>query len=232
MGIPSSEIVGIIYELLPGFVAAWIFYGLTAHPKTSPFERVIQALIFTLIAEALTQMVGFSCVCVGSLCGKFLIGTWSASIAFVWKVGFSIAIGFAFAWFANTNRLNSWLPASLTKRTSFPSEWFSAFNRTQRFVYLHLHDKRRLYGWPEEWPDAPDQGHFVLMQPAWILPDNTRVELKITERILVSSAEVRFVEFEKDEVAIRENADAVKLESDKMLEFNKDEEDTKERVDE
>ena len=45
----SGDIVSVIYYLLPGFVAAWVFYGLTAHPKASPFERVVQALIFTVV---------------------------------------------------------------------------------------------------------------------------------------------------------------------------------------
>ncbi len=47
MELASKELVGIISYLLPGFLAAWIFYGLTAHPKPQPFERVVQALIFT-----------------------------------------------------------------------------------------------------------------------------------------------------------------------------------------
>ncbi len=47
MNLPSSEVLKVIYALLPGFVAAWIFYGLTAPPRQSPFERVVQALIFT-----------------------------------------------------------------------------------------------------------------------------------------------------------------------------------------
>ena len=52
MDFPGSEIVNVIYALLPGFLAAWIFYALTAHPKQGPFERVVQALIFTGIVQA------------------------------------------------------------------------------------------------------------------------------------------------------------------------------------
>ena len=47
----SSEIVGVLSFLLPGFVAAAIFYSLTSYPKPSPFDRVVQALIFTVIGE-------------------------------------------------------------------------------------------------------------------------------------------------------------------------------------
>lgn len=66
-GIPDSDIVAAIYQLLPGFVTAWIFYGLTAHPKTSPFERVIQALIFTLFVETIVQAIGLSAMGLGKL---------------------------------------------------------------------------------------------------------------------------------------------------------------------
>ena len=45
----TNDIVVILQYLLPGFLAAWIFYGFTSHPKPSQFERVVQALIFTLI---------------------------------------------------------------------------------------------------------------------------------------------------------------------------------------
>ena len=36
----TLEIVGLVYKLLPGFVAAWVYHGLTSHTKASPFERV------------------------------------------------------------------------------------------------------------------------------------------------------------------------------------------------
>jgi hypothetical protein len=47
----SPDILNLIYKLLPGFLSAWVFYGLTAHPKASPFERVVQALIFTVMIQ-------------------------------------------------------------------------------------------------------------------------------------------------------------------------------------
>ena len=49
----KQDVVSLLYFLLPGFLAAWVSYGLTAHPKREAFERVIQALIFTVIVRAL-----------------------------------------------------------------------------------------------------------------------------------------------------------------------------------
>ncbi|GAB5513736.1 DUF6338 family protein [Rhodopirellula baltica] len=219
-GLPNSELVNAIYQLLPGFVSAWIFFGLTAHPKPQPFERVIQALIFTLIAEALAQLTGIGLIRVVEHEGVPSFGQWTSELAFVYKVGYAILLGLAFASCANTNFLHSWLPDFVTKRTSYPSEWFSAFDRTKSYVYLHLHDGTRLYGWPEEWPDGAESGHFVLVRPEWILPDNVRVPLPLTERFVLSVSEVRFIEFEKDECELDENAEAATQAASIVINYN------------
>ena len=53
----SSEVVGVLTFLLPGFVAAAIFYSLTSHPRPGAFDRVIQALIFTVIGQAIVALI-------------------------------------------------------------------------------------------------------------------------------------------------------------------------------
>jgi hypothetical protein len=65
MGDVPEEVATLIYHLLPGFVAAWIFYGLTAHPKADHFERVVQALIFTVIARGITIVVRHTLLLLG-----------------------------------------------------------------------------------------------------------------------------------------------------------------------
>ena len=219
-GLPSSEIVAAIYQFLPGFVTAWIFYGLTAHPRPTPFERVIQALIFTLFVEAVVQGVHILMLALGELAWFGVWGEWSLSFAFVLKVLTSIAMGFAFAACANTNRFHSHLPDWITKRTSYPSEWFSAFTRTKRHVYLTFHDDRRIFGWPEEWPDEPGSGQFVLTEPEWILPDNTRVPLLAIERMVVQASDIALVEFEQELSMILQNAEKIESDADAMVEFN------------
>lgn len=51
MGI-SAELISLLRFLLPGFFLAWVFYGLTPYERSSQFERVVQALIFTLVVQA------------------------------------------------------------------------------------------------------------------------------------------------------------------------------------
>jgi len=51
MDLLKADVVTQVFRLLPGFISAWIFYGWTAHPKKDAFDRVVQALIFTIIVE-------------------------------------------------------------------------------------------------------------------------------------------------------------------------------------
>lgn len=62
---------------------------------------------------------------------------------------------------------------------------------------LNLTGERRLYGWPEQWPDQSDRGHFILQQPEWVLDDGTNAPLFWNDRILMPAGEVIFVEFLK-----------------------------------
>ncbi len=193
----SGDIVSVIYFLLPGFVAAWVFYGLTAHPKASPFERVVQALIFTVVVQAFTVITGWFLLACGNI--FYCLGIWTVRSAFVWSVLLAFAFGLLFAYFANKNYCHALLHRfGITERTSFPSEWYSAFSQKKRWVVLHLPGGRRLYGWPEEWPDQPDTGHFLIDQPEWLLDNNEREPLPNVEKTLVPAKGVEMVEFVKD----------------------------------
>ena len=52
-------------------------------------------------------------------------------------------------------------------------------------------------GWPEEWPDEPGSGHFVISEPEWVLDTNERIPLQLTEKILIPATDVQMVEFAK-----------------------------------
>ena len=47
----ANNTIDVLNFLVPGFVAAGVYYGLTVAPKSNTFERVIQALIFTVVIE-------------------------------------------------------------------------------------------------------------------------------------------------------------------------------------
>jgi hypothetical protein len=199
--LPSKEVVGLFWDLLPGFVAAWVYYGLTAHKKPSSFERIIQAFIFTAFVLPLRYGVKCLALWIGQ---SYSIGVWSADASLAWGVVIALGMGMLASWLTNTNALHKLLADKLqrlkiTKRTAFPSEWFSAFNQDKRYVHLHLKDKRRLYGWPQEFPDHSNAGHFILMNPAWEKVGNGRKKVPLCniERLLVPAEMVTLVEFHR-----------------------------------
>ena len=159
----SSEIVGVLSFLLPGFVAAAIFYSLTSYPKPSPFDRVVQALIFTVIGKAITDGLLFF----GSIVGD---DPWRKKWELLLSVMVAVVLGLLTAYCVNWDTLHRLLRRlGVTRETSYASEWYSAFSRhPDCYVTLHLKEGRRLFGWPEEWPSRPDQGHFRIAEAEWL----------------------------------------------------------------
>ena len=146
----SGEIASLLAHLLPGFLTAWIFHGLTAHRRNSPFERAVQALIFTAIIQAVVVVMEWLLLQIGQL--KWTsFGPWSQDVAFVWSILIAVVLGHLMSLFANKNWYHAVLYKwGVTEKTSYPSEWFSAFHRHKNQILLHLTGGRRLFGWPEE----------------------------------------------------------------------------------
>lgn len=192
--IDAKEIIGFLYLLLPGFVAAWLFFGLTAHPKADWFERTVQALIFTGIIQAATFLIRTVLEFFGQL--GFSLGPWTIEVNLVWSLVLALLLGIMFSAMANADWPHKLLrDRGITTRTSFPSEWFSVFCQHKRWVVLHLSGSRRLFGWPNEWPDRSDRGHFVIEQPEWYNDEGQREPVKGVDRIVVRAEDVEMVEF-------------------------------------
>lgn len=213
MDFSNLDFVAIVNQLLPGFLTASIVYSFTAHPKPTPFERVVQALIYTVLIQPFAFAVKWSCLFVGSNYGA--IGTWSNEGSVAASACLAILFGFILVICFNNNLPHALLWEFVTKRTTAPSEWFNTFNTNKSYVYLHLKGGRRLYGWPQEWPDSSTAGHFAMANPEWILDTNERVPLYLVSVMLIRAKDVQMVEFEKSaeqqlasrqEIAAAENA--------------------------
>ncbi|MBC8419744.1 MAG: hypothetical protein H8E10_14230 [Desulfobacterales bacterium] len=188
----SQNVVTILQYLLPGFLAAWVFYGFTSYPKPSQFERVIQALIFTLIIQAAVFVEKAIFLKIGVLCN---IGKWHGQYEILCSTLSAIFLGTLFSYFSNNDKFHKVIrKIGISRETSFPSEWFGTFLKNVTYIVLHLKDGRRLYGWPIEWPSVPDRGHFLLVQASW-LKDTEELPIKGVESILIDVRDVRWVEF-------------------------------------
>jgi hypothetical protein len=191
----SADLIALLRFLLPGFLAAWVYYGLTPGPKPSQFERVIEALIYTLIVQVATSGGESLLVWLGEFVS---LGVWTENSESAISVLVALILGTALAYCTNTDKMHAWCrERGLTKQTSYPSEWFGLFAKTITWVVLHLSDGRRIYGWPREWPTAPKVGHFALEDAEWLAEDadNSRQPLTGVKTILVRAEDVTFVEF-------------------------------------
>ncbi len=205
----SGELVGLLTFLLPGFVAVAIFHSLTSHPKPSAFDRVIQALIFTVIVQS---VIPWLLLLFNGDSGGY--ANWGEDLKLGVSVSGAVILGLIATYVFNNDSLHKvlrWL--RVTKETSYSSEWYRAFSKFDgSYVILNLASKRRLYGWPEEWPSAPDSGHFSIAEPEWLAEDenghkekkeNGHKEKKMTDQhvsaILIPVTEVEMVEFVRNE---------------------------------
>lgn len=189
----ASDIVSILQYLLPGFVTAWIFYNLTSYAKPSQFERVVQALIFTIFIQV---AVSFIVTVSNYVCSYFNFSELSKTASLTIAVTVAILFGFMFSYFANNDKLHKYFrDKGITRETSFPSEWFGAFLKDVTFVVLHFKDERRLYGWPLEWPSEPTKGHFLIADPSWLGNDDREMRIAGVRSILVDVNDVKWIEF-------------------------------------
>ena len=194
----AKDFVAILQYLLPGFMAAWIIYSLTSYPKPSQFERVVQALIFTIFIQGFVYLIRESLLFIGT---KWPLFDWNFNSNLIWSVVVAILFGLFFSYFANNDKIHKKLrDKGITRETSYPSEWFGTFLKNVTYIVLHLDGERRLYGWPIEWPSEPEKGHFVLVQASWLLNgakngEEIQVPLTGVDRIMVDVKEVKMVEF-------------------------------------
>jgi hypothetical protein len=197
-----SDLIKLLDYLLPGFLAAWVFYGITSFPKPAQFERVVQAMVFTLIIRAGVYSIEALLLLIGK---AIAFGPWSEKSSMIASVTLAIPLGVALGYCANNDVLHSFLRKyNVTRETSHPSTWFAAFCNAKTYVVLHLADERRIYGWPRDWPSDATNGHFALQKAKWLVatkkhPGQEIYEMTGVDAVLVKAADVVLVEFLESE---------------------------------
>lgn len=193
----SKDILALLTQLMPGFLTAWVVYGLTTYTKPSQFERIVQALIYSFMVSALVAVAEPLLL----LAGQFVrLGTWDSSAELIASAVLALALGFLRSFFMkNDVFFRQARRLGLTSRTPFPSEWYGAFAaRPPRYVVLHLEGGRRITGYPIEWPTEPTSGHFKLTDAAWLDDLNNEIPLDTNDSILIAAKQVEMVEFLKN----------------------------------
>ena len=191
----SSEIVSVFIFLLPGFVAAAVFYSFTAYPKPNEFGQVVHALAFTMVGQLIAGSIQLLATALGAS------DPWPASLEIIVPTLSAVAVALLTAYLSNKDFTHkAFRRIGLTRETANPA-WYSSFaNNTDCYVVLHLKDERRLFGWPEEWPSHPGQGHFRIKEAIWLDDDNPGSQHENRREIyaiIVAVSDVEIVEFVK-----------------------------------
>lgn len=192
----SQDVLTLLTQLMPGFLTAWVVYGLTTYTRPPQFERLVQALIYSFLVSGLVVAVERALLLVGRV---VQIGVWDKSSEVFVSVATALVLGVVLsrcmttdAFFGLARRLH------LTTRTPYPSEWYGAFASKARYLVLHLAGGRRILGYPIEWPTEPTAGHFRLTDAAWLDDNNKEIALDADESILIAANQVEIVELLKD----------------------------------
>lgn len=197
MDLPSTELIELLKYLLPGFLTVAVYNSLTPALRPTSFERIVQALIYTIVVQVIVFAIRFIAIKVGD--GFGALGEWNPNAQLANSVVVGIALAFLLAHLSNHDKLYKVLRIlRITHQTSYPSEWYGVLSRNQNYVVLHLQGGRRLYGWPEEWPNSPDTGHFVIVMAEWLLDEHESQPLDDVERITIRAKDVEMLEFVKN----------------------------------
>ena len=172
---------GFLLFAAPGFLAVWVFFQLTPHQKADRFDRIVQPLMLAAVLY---------------VAGNYL-GTWVPS-SVDWTTPYLLApfVGMLLA-LASNRDWPHWLlrKIGVTRESAQPSSWVSAFATYDRsYVILHLHDGRRVCGWPKEWPNRLTGDHIHLQRAMWLDQDE-EADLTAVPAMLLSTEDVQFVEF-------------------------------------
>lgn len=188
----SKDLVTLLQYLAPGFVVAWVFFSLTSHNKPSQFERVVQALIFTVVIQLLVKFETAIALWLGQ---KVDLGTWTSTSSLAASLITALTVGVVLSVGTHGDAhalLRKW---GLSSRSSHPCEWFGIFKEYQRFVVLHLKDGTRIFGWPKVWPSKAQSGHFFITSAHRTAADGEQQDLPHLDGILIDAKDVSWVEF-------------------------------------
>lgn len=189
----DGDMIDLFFALLPGLLAATVFHSVTPYPKRDIFDRIVNALIFTAVGQ---MFVGVSKP-IALMIGKyFSLGIWNENTE-LWHTSAGATIcAILLAYSLNNDLVHKSLRFfKITKRVSYPSQWYSAHSNFENYITIELRNGRRILAWPQEWPDSPDNGHYVLTNASWVLDNGEQIPLPDIRAMMIDTSEVERVEF-------------------------------------
>lgn len=201
----SVEALNVLLYLTPGLIAVTILDLVWVRREREAFKRIVESLVFSLIAYAGAWLVG----------GAFPVG-WHTILDGTGKVartelifdssallpvlGLSVLVPLIVAHVLTSNVIMRVLrKLRVTERTGRSSTWLDVFIDQKRYIIVNFVDGRRVYGWPMYYSDDPVEGAIYLAAPQWY--DENGRPTPSTEHglFIVRKESVDFIEFTKAE---------------------------------
>ncbi len=220
----SFAVLELVVLLLPGFVAASVFGLLFPRRDVSEFRQTMEALVYSFVIYTLfsgvvcffpkvqpvrAEVTGLES---GAAARPPTIEAGAPEFQVHVRYGFAglgvlLALACGLGVLLAVASLKDWHMRVLrkfgaTRRTAQNSVWLDAFygQYGKCWVTLHLADGRRLFGWPEHFPDD-SSGCLFLSRARWLLPNGCTSDIPepgilITPRLLIEM--VQFTERRRD----------------------------------
>jgi hypothetical protein len=173
----KMEALGVLLVLLPGFACAYIVQFLAVRRKQTELDKVVEALLFSLILYVVTLPFFGNTLPIGwqpldphrTDIYRVLVD-WKhlASLA-------GLAIVFAVLYAANFR----WM--RVTERTARSTVWNDVFQETGGFVQVGISDGRSVLGWLRYYSDEASDPSLFLEDAAWVVKgeDGSEAEIAI-----------------------------------------------------
>ena len=169
----KAEALGILLVLLPGFASAYIVQMLAVRRKQSELDKIIEALLFSLVLYLFTL----------PLFGNTLPLSWRSldanhpdvfQVAVQWKhlatlAGLAFIFGVTVASNINYDLLSRLLfKIGIRIRGSRINIWNDAFEELDGYVQVDLTGGRRVIGWVRDFSDEENVYELFLEDAAWV----------------------------------------------------------------
>lgn len=196
----KAEALGILLLLLPGFAAAYLVQLLAARRKQSELDKVVEALIFSLVLYLLTlRFFGYSLPIAWHSADANHPDAWQ--ILIVWPHLLTLAIlavvmGAIYAASINHNWLTApfrWL--RISERSARSSVWNDVFSNLKGFVQVGMSDGRTVIGWLRKYSDEDDSHALFLDEAAWIDSDGKEIPIHGPGILLTKNLGIEYVMF-------------------------------------
>jgi hypothetical protein len=199
----SLQALAVLFILLPGFLAAYILQSLATRPKQSDLERVVEALIFSLLIYFVSILIVGRSLPLSWHVVKDSAGTATYAVGTVWwklfliTVVLPVAMGTGIAWLVEHDlllRMLRW--CKLTERTSRSSTWIDVMTDINSVAQVELSDGRKVMGWITYYSVDPEDCSLFLEEAAWVDESgNATVPIQGPGILLTRDAGIRSVMF-------------------------------------